>query len=61
MKELGNPTLKKPSSGQSLAEVNPQLASQWHPVNNGDLTPYDVFPKASRKVWWLCPKCGNMF
>lgn len=58
MKELGNPTLKKPSSGQSLAEVNPQLASQWHPVNNGDLTPYDVFPKASRKVWWLCPKCG---
>ena len=29
-----------------LFTINPTLADQWHPVKNGDLTPYDV---SSRK------------
>ena len=39
----------------SLGEVNPQLASQWHPTLNGSLTPFDIAPSANRKVWWKCP------
>ena len=38
-----------------LANINSELAKQWHPVKNGDLTPYDFPPKSSKKVWWQCP------
>ena len=47
---------KKPNPGGSLAEINPELAKQWHPTKNGDLTPYDVTPGTQKKVWWKCPK-----
>ena len=39
-----------------LATLNPELAEQWHPTMNGDLTPYDVSPKSNKKVWWKCDK-----
>ena len=32
---------RKPPKGKSLAEVNPQLAKDWHPTKNGDLTALD--------------------
>lgn len=38
----------------SLAAENPELASQWHPTKNGDVTPSDVFANARAKRWWLC-------
>ena len=47
---------KKPNIGQSLAESNPDLAVDWHPTKNGKLSPYDVTPGSSKKVWWKCPK-----
>ncbi len=28
---------KKPNPGKSLAEINPELAKQWHPTKNGFL------------------------
>ncbi len=34
--------------------VNPTLAKEWNPTKNGRLTPRDVTPKASTKVWWKC-------
>lgn len=37
-----------------LAILNPKLAKEWHPIKNGDLTPYDVVPGSGKKVWWLC-------
>ncbi len=40
----------------SLGAANPHLASEWHPTKNEFLTPYDVLPSASKKVWWKCPK-----
>ena len=43
---------------RSLAEANPKLAAEWHPTLNGSLTPADVAPSSSRKVWWLGP-CGH--
>ena len=39
-----------------LATNNPELARQWHPTKNGDLTPADVVPGTRRKVWWICDK-----
>lgn len=39
----------------SLATVNPELATQWHPTKNGKLTPADVTSRSGRKVWWVCP------
>lgn len=35
---------------------NRELASEWHPTKNGDLTPTDVMPGTNKKVWWLCDK-----
>ena len=46
----------KPKASQSLADVNPELAKQWHPTKNGDLTPYDVRAGSSIKAWWKCPE-----
>jgi hypothetical protein len=38
----------------SLQVRNPELASQWHPERNGDVTPSDVTPFSHAKRWWLC-------
>ena len=40
----------------SLATEYPKVAMQWHPVKNGELSPYDVTSKSDKKVWWLCEK-----
>lgn len=37
-----------------LATVNPELASEWHPTKNGELTPDMVTKGSGRKVWWQC-------
>ncbi|MDB4648927.1 zinc-ribbon domain-containing protein [Crocinitomicaceae bacterium] len=49
---------RKPPPGKSLAEVNPELAKEWHPTKNGELTSYDVTSGSDKKVWWQCKK-GN--
>ena len=41
---------------KSLAETNPELAEQWHPTKNGDLTPFDFTAGSNKKVWWKCEK-----
>ena len=38
-----------------LATTHPQLAAEWHPTLNGDLTPDKVTYGMGEKVWWLCP------
>ena len=42
-------------SEESLAKTNPELASQWHPTKNGELTPVNFYPRSSESVWWKCP------
>lgn len=37
-----------------LATVYPEMAKQWHPVNNGELTPNLVMPHSKQPVWWRC-------
>lgn len=39
-----------------LATKNSELAKQWHPTLNGDLTPYDVSANSGKHVWWICDK-----
>ena len=45
-----------PNAKKSLAETHPEVAKQWHPTLNGDLTPNNVTPGSNKKVWWKCDK-----
>ena len=47
------------ADGNTLFALEPELAKEWHPTKNGDLTPNDVTRASSRKVWWLCSDCGH--
>jgi hypothetical protein len=38
----------------SLAALYPDVAVEWHPEKNAPLSPGDVVPGASAKVWWRC-------
>ena len=38
-----------------LAAKAPDVAAQWHPTLNGNLTPEMVTPGSHRRVWWQCP------
>ena len=38
----------------SLAQVRPDIAKDWHPFKNAPLTPNDVVAGGSKKVWWVC-------
>lgn len=42
----------------SLGELNPELAKEWHPNKNGDVTPYKIKPHSNFKAWWICPQCN---
>ena len=41
---------------KSLADTHPEVAKQWHPTLNGELTPSDFTPGSGKKVWWKCPE-----
>lgn len=41
-----------------LQTINPDLANEWHPTLNGNLTPDTIAPKSAKKVWWL-GNCGH--
>ena len=43
----------------SLASISPDIASEWHPEKNGDLTPSDVVAGTHQKIWWLCKDCEH--
>lgn len=39
----------------NLRMTNPDIANEWHPTKNGDLTPEMVTSGSSRIVWWMKP------
>lgn len=41
-----------------LGSKDPEIAAEWHPTKNGNLTPYDVTYGSKQQVWWL-GKCGH--
>lgn len=38
-----------------LSTTHPELAKEWHPTKNGDLTPEMVTSGSLKKVWWYLP------
>jgi hypothetical protein len=44
------------SPERSLARKHRALSREWHPTRNHPLTPKDVSPGSSMKVWWRCSK-----
>lgn len=47
-----------PAQGESLSDRYPDVAAKWHPAKN-QASPDQVKPRSMRRVWWLCPKCGD--
>lgn len=47
------------SGKTDLATIHPELAAEWHPTKNGELTPNQVTKASGKKVWWKCAQCGN--
>ena len=45
---------KAVSVGNSLAVLRPDLAVEWHPNLNGELTPDQVTVGSGKQVWWVC-------
>jgi hypothetical protein len=40
----------------SIAYTHPDIATQWHPMKNGDLLPSQFTAGSGKKVWWQCTK-----
>lgn len=34
----------------------PDIASEWHPIKNGELKPTDITCGSTKRVWWCCYK-----
>jgi len=47
---------KSPTKENNLLVLFPDVAKEWHPTKNGELTPYGFTPSSHKKVWWKCPK-----
>lgn len=44
-----------------LLSQNPKLASEWNYERNGILRPSQITIRNGKKVWWICPICGNEY
>lgn len=42
-----------------LASQHPDVAREWHPGKNGDLTPDQVSHGSGWHAWWQCNTCGH--
>lgn len=46
---------KQVSAGENdLASAFPEIAGEWHPTKNGELTPQSVTAYSNRSAWWIC-------
>jgi hypothetical protein len=45
---------KYPSKENNFQKYFPEIAKEWHPNKNGELTPDKFLPKSGKKMWWLC-------
>jgi len=43
-----------------LATTDPALVAEWHPTLNV-VEPTEVTRGQAKNVWWLCPRCGNVW
>ncbi len=47
------------SDKNRLSILFPDIASEFHPTKNGNLTSDDFSFASEKKIWWLCGECGN--
>ena len=40
-----------------MATTHPNLASEFHPTKNGQLTTSNLRAGSDRKIWWVCSEC----
>jgi hypothetical protein len=45
---------KKASKENNLETLFPEIAKEWHPSKNNDLSPNQVTRASTKKVWWEC-------
>lgn len=50
---------QKVCKNNCLMTTHPELAKEWHPTKNGDLTPYDITYGCEQRFWWVCSKNSN--
>jgi hypothetical protein len=50
--------VKQRQPKKSLADAHPKLAIEWHPSQNGPLTPKDITSGSNKRVWWQCRVCS---
>ena len=43
-----------------LSSAYPEIAKQWHPTENGNITPDQVTAHSNKKWYWLCDK-GHVY
>ena len=48
--------MKKVTIENCLQTRFPEVAAEWHPTKNGNITPYDVNAGSHRKFWLWCKK-----
>ncbi|MCU0342564.1 MAG: zinc-ribbon domain-containing protein [Ignavibacterium sp.] len=48
-----------PHSLQTLDKENPELLIEWNTTKNLNIKPEDFSAGSSKKVWWICSKCGH--
>jgi len=55
-RETGCPvcSVRRVSPTRNLAALYPEIATTWHSTANAPLTPDEVSPASSRRVWWRC-------
>ena len=49
-------TNRKVCDSNCLQNVSPEIAMEWHPTKNGNLTPRDVIASSNKKYWFQCKK-----
>eukprot|EP00128_Syssomonas_multiformis_P003498 Colp12_sorted_trinity150504_noHs@9835 len=52
-------TARPLSETNNLLALDPEVAQEWHPTLNGELTPDKMAGKSDKKVWWRCKSCGH--
>lgn len=48
--------LPGPPPNRSLGTLFPIVAKEWHPKNNGSVSPDKVHPSSNHKFWWRCSR-----
>lgn len=54
-------THRAPDEGESLADLNPEIAAQWCYEKNDGFTPRDFKPGSEFKAYWNCPNHDEPF